>query len=172
MTGVRTESRVAARSTDNGQLVVTSICRALAERPAVEPLPAAEGGALFLVRSIFSSASLSATRQHVGVVKRAPLDPAAPQVDLSREASNLRRFNHNFRKTRHVFFPVPLYPLVTPDVLVESFESGEHITAYIQSDNNPYNHRCAAASVPHGRSSCYAVQMRWDCQLNRAAAGH
>lgn len=67
--------------------------------------------------------------------------PLREQVDLSREASNLRRFNHNFRKTRHVFFPVPLYPLVTPDVLVESFESGEHITAYIQSDNNPYNHR-------------------------------
>lgn len=81
-----------------------------------------------------------------------PAHPAVPQVDLSREASNLRRFNHNFRKTRHVFFPVPLYPLVTPDVLVESFESGEHITAYIQSDNNPYNHRCAAAFVRDGSS--------------------
>ncbi|KAG2448971.1 hypothetical protein HYH02_005725 [Chlamydomonas schloesseri] len=68
--------------------------------------------------------------------------PLREQVDLSREANNLRRFNHNFRKTRHVFFPVPLYPLVTPDVLVESFESGEHITSYIQAgDGNPYNHR-------------------------------
>ncbi|KXZ44199.1 hypothetical protein GPECTOR_71g560 [Gonium pectorale] len=67
--------------------------------------------------------------------------PLREQVDLSREAANLRRFNHNFRKTRHVSFPVPLYPLVTPDVLVETFETGEHITAYIQSDHNPYNHR-------------------------------
>ncbi|GIL81924.1 hypothetical protein Vretimale_1497 [Volvox reticuliferus] len=67
--------------------------------------------------------------------------PLREQVDLSREAANLRRFNHNFRKTSHVSFPVPLYPLVTPDVLVETFEMGEHITAYIQSEHNPYNHR-------------------------------
>ncbi|GIL43854.1 hypothetical protein Vafri_1448 [Volvox africanus] len=67
--------------------------------------------------------------------------PLREQVDLSREAANLRRFNHNFRKTSHVFFPVPLYPLVTSDVLVETFETGKHITAYIQSDHNPYNHR-------------------------------
>ncbi|GFR39830.1 hypothetical protein Agub_g324 [Astrephomene gubernaculifera] len=67
--------------------------------------------------------------------------PLREQVDLSREAANLRRFNHNFRKTRHVSFPVPLYPLVTPDVLVETYETGEHITSYIQSEHNPYNHR-------------------------------
>ncbi len=60
---------------------------------------------------------------------------------MSREAANLRKFNYNFRKTRHVYFPVPLYPLVNPDVLVETFETGKHITSYIQSDTSPYNHR-------------------------------
>ncbi len=38
-------------------------------------------------------------------------------------------------------FPVPLYPLISADVLVESFEEGDHITSYIESINNPYNHR-------------------------------
>jgi aarF domain-containing kinase len=49
------------------------------------------------------------------------------QVDLSREASNLQRFNTNFRRARGVSFPMPLYPLVSEDVLVESFEDGKHI---------------------------------------------
>lgn len=54
--------------------------------------------------------------------------PSPPhQVDLSREAANLERFNTNFRRTRSVSFPEPLYPLVSPDVLVESFEAGRHI---------------------------------------------
>jgi len=55
--------------------------------------------------------------------------PSLPlcQVDLSREAANLERFNTNFRRTRSVSFPEPLYPLVSPDVLVESFEAGRHI---------------------------------------------
>lgn len=65
-------------------------------------------------------------------------------MDLSREAHNLWRFNRNFRKTRHVDFPQPLYPLVSPDVLVETFEEGRHITTYIQSEHNPHNHRLAA----------------------------
>jgi predicted unusual protein kinase regulating ubiquinone biosynthesis (AarF/ABC1/UbiB family) len=53
--------------------------------------------------------------------------PGHPQVDLSREAANLQRFNINFRRARGVSFPLPLYPLVSPDVLVESFEHGKHI---------------------------------------------
>ncbi|MEW5312540.1 MAG: hypothetical protein WDW38_004169 [Sanguina aurantia] len=74
--------------------------------------------------------------------------PLTEQVDMSREAANLARFNHNFRKSRCVTFPVPLYPLVSADVLVESFEEGQHITNYINSTNNPYNnslpgHICA-----------------------------
>jgi hypothetical protein len=30
-----------------------------------------------------------------------------------------------------VSFPVPLYPLVQPGVLVETFEGGTHISAYV-----------------------------------------
>lgn len=30
-----------------------------------------------------------------------------------------------------VSFPVPLYPLVKPAVLVETFEAGTHISAYV-----------------------------------------
>lgn len=117
---------------------------------------------------------------------------AVAQVDLSREADNLRRFNENFRRARavrstafcacsaccallllccclrhilcpmslhthrnapsramramkqwpatchchvcrmcQVSFPLPLYPLVSEDVLVESFERGRHISHYI-----------------------------------------
>jgi aarF domain-containing kinase len=52
-------------------------------------------------------------------------------VDLSREAHNLWRFNYNFRRTRHVEFPEPLFPLVSPDVLVESYEHGDHIAMYL-----------------------------------------
>lgn len=44
--------------------------------------------------------------------------PLKEQIDLAREASNLQRFNYNFRRTDHVRFPVPLYPLVSADVLV------------------------------------------------------
>lgn len=65
------------------------------------------------------------------------------QVDLAREASNLQRFNFNFRHTSHVQFPVPLYPLVSSEVLVETFEEGDHITSYITSRDNPHNHSLA-----------------------------
>ncbi|SPT17318.1 unnamed protein product [Triticum aestivum] len=53
------------------------------------------------------------------------------QVDLSREASNLHRFRHNFRRWRHVSFPEPLYPLVHPAVLIESFENGESVARFV-----------------------------------------
>uniref|UniRef100_A0ACD5V1A8 Uncharacterized protein n=1 Tax=Avena sativa TaxID=4498 RepID=A0ACD5V1A8_AVESA len=53
------------------------------------------------------------------------------QVDLSREACNLHRFIHNFRRWRHVSFPEPLYPLVHPAVLVESFENGESVARFV-----------------------------------------
>jgi hypothetical protein len=55
-------------------------------------------------------------------------------VDLSREAANLWRFNYNFRHTRAVEFPEPLFPLVSADVLVESFEAGDHIARYLAED--------------------------------------
>nr|GMC70166.1 probable serine/threonine-protein kinase abkC [Ipomoea batatas] len=53
------------------------------------------------------------------------------QVDLSREAANLSRFIYNFRRWKDVSFPKPLYPLVHPAVLVETFEHGDNVLHYI-----------------------------------------
>lgn len=46
----------------------------------------------------------------------------APQLDLALEARHLARFNRNFRSWRNLSFPSPIFPLVAPDVLVETFE--------------------------------------------------
>ncbi|KAF5834796.1 ABC1 family-domain-containing protein [Dunaliella salina] len=67
--------------------------------------------------------------------------PLTEQVDLSREASNLQQFNYNFRNTLAVDFPVPLYPLVSNEVLVETFEEGDNISRYIESGHGPINQR-------------------------------
>lgn len=54
------------------------------------------------------------------------------QVDLAREAAHLSRFLYNFRSWRDVSFPRPVYPLVHPAVLVESYEQGESVSHYIE----------------------------------------
>ncbi|XP_052182386.1 uncharacterized protein LOC127795026 isoform X2 [Diospyros lotus] len=53
------------------------------------------------------------------------------QVDLAREAAHLSRFIYNFRRWRDVSFPKPVYPLVHPAVLVETFEQGESVSHYV-----------------------------------------
>ncbi|KAJ7948584.1 Protein kinase [Quillaja saponaria] len=53
------------------------------------------------------------------------------QVDLSREAAHLSRFIYNFRRWKDVSFPKPLYPLVHPSVLVETYEKGESVLHYV-----------------------------------------
>ncbi|KAK6229538.1 hypothetical protein SCA6_018489, partial [Theobroma cacao] len=53
------------------------------------------------------------------------------QVDLAREAAHLSRFIYNFRRWKDVSFPKPLYPLVHPAVLVETFERGESVLYYV-----------------------------------------
>lgn len=55
------------------------------------------------------------------------------QVDLAREAANLNRFIYNFRRYKDVSFPKPLYPLVHPAVLVETYEHGENILHYVEN---------------------------------------
>jgi len=76
--------------------------------------------------------------------------PLREQVDLAREALHLHAFNFNFRKTKRVSFPVPLYPLVAPAVLVESFETGNHISSYVSaaiaSSTNNKSHSNSTAS--------------------------
>lgn len=53
------------------------------------------------------------------------------QVDLAREAAHLSRFIYNFRRWRDVSFPKPVYPLVHPAVLVETYEQGESVSHYV-----------------------------------------
>eukprot|EP00192_Tetraselmis_astigmatica_P006825 CAMPEP_0117684700 /NCGR_PEP_ID=MMETSP0804-20121206/21266_1 /TAXON_ID=1074897 /ORGANISM="Tetraselmis astigmatica, Strain CCMP880" /LENGTH=700 /DNA_ID=CAMNT_0005495763 /DNA_START=140 /DNA_END=2240 /DNA_ORIENTATION=+ len=60
----------------------------------------------------------------------------ADQVMLDAEARHLTRFIHLFYGRRGVSFPVPCYPLVTPGVLVESFEFATCVTDSI-NDNLP-----------------------------------
>ena len=65
------------------------------------------------------------------------------QVDLALEARHLWQFNYNFRKNKLVRFPFPIYPLVAPEVLVETFEDGEVISRYVElGPGAPYNTRC------------------------------
>lgn len=39
---------------------------------------------------------------------------------------------------------------VCSEVLVETFEQGDHITAYISDEGNPINHKWVPARVPNG----------------------
>ena len=53
------------------------------------------------------------------------------QVDLAREAAHLSRFIYNFRLWKDVSFPKPVYPLVHPAVLVETYQHGESVSHYV-----------------------------------------
>jgi aarF domain-containing kinase len=54
------------------------------------------------------------------------------QVDLAWEAAHLSRFLYNFRQSKDVSFPKPLYPLVHPAVLVETYEKGESVSRFVE----------------------------------------
>ncbi|XP_010286688.1 PREDICTED: uncharacterized aarF domain-containing protein kinase 2, partial [Phaethon lepturus] len=56
------------------------------------------------------------------------------QIDLRYEARNLERFQQNFLDVDFVKFPAPLRPLVTTDVLVETFEESEPISHYLHAE--------------------------------------
>ncbi|XP_009704258.1 PREDICTED: uncharacterized aarF domain-containing protein kinase 2, partial [Cariama cristata] len=56
------------------------------------------------------------------------------QIDLRYEARNLERFRQNFIDVDFVKFPTPLRPLVTTDVLVETFEESEPISHYLHAE--------------------------------------
>ncbi|KAI5082334.1 hypothetical protein GOP47_0002077 [Adiantum capillus-veneris] len=65
-------------------------------------------------------------------------------TDVIWEAAHLSRFSYNFRSWRDVSFPRPVYLLVHPGVLVESFEQGESVSNYIElSDNNQVSRKLA-----------------------------
>ena len=62
--------------------------------------------------------------------------PLREQVDLALEANTLWRFNEKFARDALVSLPMPLYPWVSKDVLVESFEEGMHISEYMAADSD------------------------------------
>ncbi len=50
------------------------------------------------------------------------------QLDMRIEADNLHCFRRNFRHMPSVVFPKPFDDFVCSQVLVESFEEGQHIS--------------------------------------------
>ena len=53
------------------------------------------------------------------------------QLDLGLEAKNLERFQANFPPEKSdVLFPRPLWPYISPDVLVESYIEGEPVVGW------------------------------------------
>lgn len=83
--------------------------------------------------------------------------PMREQMDLRSEAEHLSRFAENFKWWSGVRFPLPASPsLVTSDVLVESFEEGEHISKYLNTDY-AHNKRLAYLGM-----SCYLKMLLRD----------
>ena len=71
-------------------------------------------------------------------------------VDLSREAAHLNCFLYNFRRSTDVSFPNPLYPLLHPTVLVETYEQGESVARYVdQPEGNYHINRSLAHTGSH-----------------------
>ncbi len=68
--------------------------------------------------------------------------PLIEQLDLAHEAEALCKFNCNFKKHKDVSFPRPLYPYVSNDVLVETFEEGI-IFNEIFGEEQPWNRKLA-----------------------------
>ncbi|CAM9689021.1 unnamed protein product, partial [Phaeothamnion confervicola] len=65
------------------------------------------------------------------------------QLDLRLEARNLNRFRHNFARREGVVFPEPVQGWVSEHVLVESFESGDHISSYLDKGDSAFRKRLA-----------------------------
>eukprot|EP00892_Ulva_mutabilis_P007708 jgi/Ulvmu1/5309/UM022_0103.1 len=72
--------------------------------------------------------------------------PLQQQLDLSLEARNLERFRHNFRMSRVVSFPRPLWPLVSRDVLVETWAPGRIVRDFVYTET-PYNRKIAQTGL-------------------------
>ncbi|MCH82572.1 putative serine/threonine-protein kinase abkC-like, partial [Trifolium medium] len=69
------------------------------------------------------------------------------QVDLAREAAHLNRFIYNFRSWKDVSFPKPVYPLVHPAVLVETYEKGESVSHYVDDFQGHEHFKSALAHI-------------------------
>jgi len=73
-------------------------------------------------------------------------DVMIPQLDLSIEASHLKRFGQNFGGDDHVAFPIPLDELTTSKVLVETFCEGRPIIEYLK-EGTPQEERRQLALI-------------------------
>ncbi|KAE8613255.1 hypothetical protein XENTR_v10007642 [Xenopus tropicalis] len=70
------------------------------------------------------------------------------QIDLRSEARNLELFRQKFDKVDFIRFPTPLRPLVTRNILVETFEDGEPVSLYLREpDAAPIKQRIAGMGV-------------------------
>uniref|UniRef100_A0A8C8U451 AarF domain containing kinase 2 n=1 Tax=Peromyscus maniculatus bairdii TaxID=230844 RepID=A0A8C8U451_PERMB len=61
------------------------------------------------------------------------LIPVAVKIDLRYEAQNLEHFQHNFQDMASVKFPTPIHPLITRDILVETYEESVPVSSYQQA---------------------------------------
>ncbi len=74
-------------------------------------------------------------------------------MDLSDEAKNLVKFGQLFGiKSQQVVFPKPLLDLCTKEVLVETFEEGEHVEEFVErtqgrQDCNPVRKEVASVGI-------------------------
>lgn len=66
------------------------------------------------------------------------------QLNLKTEAKNLEMFRSKFEDVSNVHFPCPIYPFVRRNVLVESFEEGEYIANFIDSDSSASDPDCGS----------------------------
>ena len=67
------------------------------------------------------------------------------QIDLAVEATNLERFRANFAGVTTVRFPRPLRMLCRPEVLVETFEEGKHVSDCVNAMVDPKLRRSIAS---------------------------
>ncbi|KAI3430417.1 hypothetical protein D9Q98_005012 [Chlorella vulgaris] len=94
------------------------------------------GAALLAVLPLVGSPAIKESVMQFGA-------PLREQLDLVTEAAHLEAFGKNFRHWRGVSFPQPAAPpLVSSEVLVETFEEGELISKYIGTDLK-YNRKLA-----------------------------
>ena len=69
------------------------------------------------------------------------------QIDLTLEARNLDTFNRNFRNVKNVSFPRPIWPLVTEEVLIETFHDGPSVADYLKHEDTELRKKIAVIGV-------------------------
>jgi len=124
---------------------------------------------MWLLRGVASLSRLNSTLKELRIDET--VDQFATnfmlQLDFHREAHNLRRFAANFASpfwSALVSFPQPIEGLVAPDVLVETFERGTSVSAYLTSAEGEEERKAQAAQREKEPAS--AERMR-----RRASAG-